>query len=96
MYSNGLIHRVDIHPMERNTSNRTSKSQMKADVATMEDIACRIVKDEKIMFHPDIILKVGDVIRDARTNKEYMVEDEYIANNFKIHHRTYKVKRKVI
>ncbi|HZK34627.1 MAG TPA: hypothetical protein VFD33_04890 [Bacillota bacterium] len=82
--------------MERNTSNRTSKNQMKADQATQEDVACRIVKEEKIMFNPDVILKAGDVIKDKETGREYMVEDEYIANSFRVHHRTYKVKKKAI
>ncbi len=96
MYSNGLIHRVDIYPIERNTSNRVSKNQMKADAVVLEGIPCRIIKDEKIMFSSDIILKVGDVIKDISTEKEYMVEDEYIANSFRVHHRTYKVKKKVV
>ena len=69
---------------------------MKADMAIIEGVACRIVKDEKIMFDSSIILKVGDVIKDTNTGKEYMVEDEYIANNFRVHHRTYKVKKKVV
>lgn len=96
MYNKGLIHVVDIYPMQRNTSNRISKNQMKADEATIKNVPCRIIKDEKIMFEPDIILKVGDVIKDTSKDREYMVEDEYIASGFKVHHRSYKVKKKVV
>ncbi|GMG96252.1 hypothetical protein [Tepidimicrobium xylanilyticum] len=96
MYENGLIHRVDIYPMEKNTSNRTQKNQMRAKESVIEDVICRIVKDEKIMFEADVILKTGDIIKDKYTGKEYMVEDEYIATGFNVHHRSYKVKKKVI
>ena len=96
MYKKGLVHKVDIYPMERNTSNRTQKNQMKAKEKILEDILCRIIKDEKIMFERDIALGTGDVVKDKDTGKEYMVEDEYIATGFNIHHRSYKVKKKVI
>lgn len=96
MYSNGLIHRVDIYPMERNTSNRLSKNQMKADEVVIENVPCRIIKGEKVMFGPEVILKTGDVAKDVNSGAEYMVEGEYIASGFKVHHRSYKVKNKVV
>lgn len=96
MYRKGLIHRVDIYPTEHNTSNRTQKNQVRAKEKTIEDVICRIVKDEKIMFERDIILKVGDIVKDLDTNTIYMVENKYVATGFNVHHRTYKVKKKVI
>lgn len=96
MFVKGLIHKVDIYPIERNTSNRTSKSQVQAKDKTMEGIRCRIVKDEKIMFESSIVLETGDLIKDTDLDNEYMVESQYKATGFNIHHRTYKVKKKVI
>lgn len=96
MFIKGLIHMVDIYPMKRNTSNRTAKNQMKADEPVMKDVRCRIVKDERIMFEKDIELNIGDIIKDKVTDKEYMVEDEYIATGLNVHHRSYIVKKKVI
>lgn len=96
MFIKGLIHNVDIIPMERNTSNRTSKSQIQAKDVTIENVRCRIVKDEKVMFESYIVLGTGDLIKDVDSDKEYMVEGEYKATGFNIHHRTYKVKKKVI
>ena len=97
MYKKGLIHKVDIYPMEKNTSNRTQKNQMAvAKEKIKENVICRIIKDEKVMFESDIILNTGDVVKDKDTGKEYMIEDEYIATGFNVHHRSYKVKKKVI
>lgn len=96
MFVKGLIHRVDIYPMERNTSNRTSKSQAQTKDRTMENVRCRIIKDEKIMFESSVVLKTGDLIKDTVLDNEYMVEGEYKAIGFNIHHRTYKVKKKGI
>jgi hypothetical protein len=96
MFVKGLIHEVDIYPIEVNTSNRTQKNQMRAKEKVLESIKCRIVKDEKIMFEPHIKLKTGDLIKDRNSEKEYTVEYEYTAIGFNIHHRSYKVKKKVI
>lgn len=96
MFIDGLIHLVDIKPIERNFSNRTSKSQMKAEEVTEYDIPCRIINDEKIMFTPDIELKTGDVLYNKDRDIEFQVESEYRANSFVLHHRTYKVKRKMV
>lgn len=96
MFVKGLIHNVDIYPLERNTSNRTSKAQVQTKDVAMEDVRCRIAKDEKIMFEPSIVLKTGDVIKDRDSDAEYMVENEYKAVGFNVHHRSYKVKKKVI
>ena len=48
MYKKGLVHKVDIYPMERNTSNRTQKNQMKAKEKILEDILCRIIKMKRL------------------------------------------------
>lgn len=96
MFIKGLIHRVDIYPMERNTSNRTSKAQVQTEERTMENVKCRVIKDEKIMFESSVVLEKGDLIKDVDSGDEYMVEDEYKATGFNIHHRTYKIKRKAI
>lgn len=96
MFIKGLIHNVDIYPMERNTSNRMKKSQVQTKDVSIENVRCRIVKDEKIMFESSIILGTGDLIKDVDSDNQYMVEDEYKATGFNIHHRTYKVKKKVI
>lgn len=96
MFERGLIHTVDIYPIERNMSNRTVKNQARNKEKAMTNIRCRIIKDEKIMFGPDIKLKKGDVIKEINSDKKYTVESEYKAVGFNVHHRTYKVKKKVI
>lgn len=96
MFINGLIHRVNIYPVKHNTSNRTKKNQVRTNEKTLGDISCRIIKDEKIMFKPDIKLKTGDVIEDIDLGNKYTVEGEYKATGLYVHHRTYKVKKKVI
>ncbi|CAK7055858.1 hypothetical protein [Tissierella sp.] len=97
MFIKGLIHRVDIYPMKRNTSNRTSKAQVQTEERTMENVKCRIIKDEKIMFESSMVLEKGDLIKDINSNDEYMIEDDgYKAIGFDVHHRTYKIKKKVI
>lgn len=93
MFIKGLIHNVDISPMERNTSNRTSKAQVQNKEVTMESVRCRIIKDEKIMFESNIVLSTGDLIKDIDSDNSYEVESEYRAVGFNIHHRTYKVKK---
>ena len=96
MFKKGLIHKVDIKPIERKTSNRLNKNQMRNKETTMKDVECRVIKDEKIMFNPDIKLKTGDLIVFKAANKDFTVTDEYIATGFNIHHRTYGVERKRI
>lgn len=96
MFTKGLIHKVNIYPVEHNTSNRTKKNQVRVNEKTLENISCRIIKDEKIMFKPNIKLEIGDVIEDIDLGNKYTVEGEYKATGLYVHHRTYKVKKKVI
>lgn len=97
MFIKGLIHRVNIYPIEKNTSNRTQLAEMKNLTTPIENIRCRIVKDEKIMLESHISLKEGDVIENLDNNIKYTVESkEYKAVGFNIHHRTYEIKKKVI
>ncbi len=97
MFIKGLIHKVNIYPIEKNTSNRTQLAEMKNSIVPLENISCRIVKDEKIMLEPHITLKEGDVIENLSDNTKYTVQsEEYKAIGFNIHHRSYKIKKKAI
>lgn len=97
MFVKGLIHKVNIYPIEKNTSNRTQLAEMRNSSVPLENIRCRIVKDEKIMLEPHVSLKEGDVIENPEDDTKYTVESEnYKAVGFNIHHRSYKIKKKVI
>lgn len=97
MFLKGLIHKVNIYPLEKNTSNRTQLAEMKNLTEPIENVMCRLIKDEKAMFKSEISLREGDVIEDLDTSIKYTVQsDNYKAVGFNLHHRTYVIKRKVI
>lgn len=74
MLSDGFNLTVTIIPMVHNTSNRTTKDQAKADTTQqIENVPCRIIKDEKALFLPDVAIKIGDIISDTASGKQYYI-----------------------
>lgn len=98
MFLSGLVHRVNIHPLEVNKSNRLQKTQMRNNsTEIIEDVRCRISKHEKAIFESSVNLKEGDVIEEISSGIKYEVlNEEYVATGFNIHHKSYKIKKKAI
>lgn len=98
MFRNGLIHTVTIYPLEASRSNRTQKTQMRNDeVNKIENVRCRIVKHQKVMFEPIVAVKEGDVIEDVSNGLKYeILSEEYRATGFSLHHKSYAIRKKAI
>lgn len=73
-FLNGLHNQVDIIPLIENTSNRVVKDQMKNDpVAAIQNVPCRVVKEEYALFLPDTELKKGWLIKEQNTHRKFEI-----------------------
>lgn len=90
-----LCDTVDIYPMQRNTSNRTTLDQAaNAREPELKSVPCRIHGD-KAIFPPDVILSPGDVIEDSADRERYeVVNKKRVRSAVSAHHRTYTIKRR--
>lgn len=92
-----LCDTVDIYPMQRNTSNRTTLDQAaNTQEPELRSVSCRIHGD-KAIFLPDVILSPGDVIEDRAEGERYEVaEKKRVRSTVSAHHRTYTIKRRAL
>ena len=74
MLIDGLHNRVDIYVLnEVNVTDRLNHNKVLNDVPSYTNIACRVIKDEKAIFESDIPLKMGDVIFDTVTGRQFNI-----------------------
>ncbi len=103
MFKDGLHNTVDIFFINhiKAQGNRNNLNNIKvSETADLEEISCRIIKDEKVLFMGDIKLKDGDTFKDRDTGVIYEVykKESGIYNskglNNKSHHSSYSIRIK--
>lgn len=73
-FKDGLHNRVDIYPKQMQNDGREEKDRMKYPVQpAKENVHCRIIRDEKALFLPEVNLESGDRLIDKKTGVSYQV-----------------------
>lgn len=94
MFIDGLYNRVAIYPVVHNMVNRKVKDQVaNSQEPRWVDVPCRIIKAEKALFEPSIVLEPGDVIEDRADGMRYEVVKEKAVYGLQAqHHNSYEIK----
>lgn len=91
MFIDGLYNRVAIYNLS-DVGGRLDHDKVLDSIPKYKEMACRIVKDDKVLFEEDIILKQGDVLYDLKTKKQYNLKEVKRINGLNgFHHLSCKV-----
>lgn len=93
MIEDGFHNRVDIYFMNDVSEGRTTRNQrFLSNTPDLENVACRIIKDEKALFSSDIKLLAGYVMQDINTKMTYqIIRGNKVYGLDSPHHTSYRI-----
>lgn len=96
MFEDGLHNSVNIYPKVHNTDTRVVKDQLaNSKEPAQYNVPCRIIRETKALFQPEIILKSGDLLEDMADGTRYeIIKVKTVYGLSEAHHRSYEIKVK--
>lgn len=92
MMRDGLHNQVNIYNLSDVGTGMLNHDRVLDTAPKYKDISCRIIKDEKVLFEQDILIRQGDVLYDVKTKRQHNIKEVKRVNGLNgFHHLSCKV-----